>query len=109
MKSRRLSGRQPAIGNLVQINAGEHGQFVPEFQANENPVFERGAQFALTLAQRFAERSHAFQLGNFARERAVVQLVVARQFQRGFNVGGDRKHLVEKLDDMRKKTSRRVE
>ena len=30
MKSRRLSGRHPPILDLVQINAGEHRQFVPQ-------------------------------------------------------------------------------
>src|SRR5260221_8757276 len=107
MKSRRLSGRHPGILNLVQIYAGQHGQFVPEFQADENPVLQRGAQLAFAFAQGFSERGHAFQLGNFARERAVFQLVVKRQFQRGFNVGGDRKHLGEKLDDLGRKTSGR--
>src|ERR1017187_5602199 len=100
MKSPLLSDRQAGILNLVQINAGQHRQFVSQPQADENPIFQRGAQFAFTFAQGFSERSHAFQLGDFARERAVFQLVVKRQFQRGFNVGGDRKHLGEKLNDL---------
>ena len=87
MKSRRLSGRQPAMGNLVQINAGQHGQFVSEPQAGENPILQRGTQFAFTFAQGFSEGGHALQPGDFARKRAVVQLVVAREFQRGFNIG----------------------
>ena len=98
MKSRRLSGRHPAIGNLVQINAGEHRQFVPQPQADENPVLQRRAQFALAFAQGFSERGHALQLGDFARERAVFQLVVERQFQRGLNVGGNRKHRGRKVN-----------
>src|SRR5271155_3523371 len=107
MKSRRLSGSQPAILYLVQINAGQHGQFVSEFEADENPILQRRAQFALTFAQGFSKRGHAFQLWDFARERTVVQLVVRRQFQRGFNVGSYRKHLGKSLNDLRKKTSRR--
>src|ERR1039458_5816277 len=99
IKSRRLTGRQAGILNLVQILVGQHRQLVPQPQADENPVLQRGAQFAFTFAQGFSERGHAFQLGNLARERAVFQLVVERQFQRGFNVGGDRKHLGNKLND----------
>jgi len=51
MNSRRLSGRQPAMLNLIQVNAGEHGKSVTEFQADENPVFQCGAQFVFALAQ----------------------------------------------------------
>jgi hypothetical protein len=59
---------------------------VTEFQADEDPVFQRGAQFVFTFAQGPPERGHAFELGNFARERAVFQLVITCQFQRGYNV-----------------------
>jgi hypothetical protein len=54
-----------------------------------------------------AERGHAFEFGDFACKRTVLQLVVTSQFQSGFNVSGKRKRHGEKLYDFRKKTSPR--
>lgn len=105
MNSRRLSGRQAAMLNLVQINSGKHGQFLSELQPDKNPILQRRAQFAFAFAQSLAERRNALEFGYFARERSVFQLVITRQPQRGFNVGGDRKHHGWRLIAIRMKTS----
>jgi hypothetical protein len=57
-----------------------------ELQADQNPILQRGAQFLLAGAQRLAKRRHAWQLGDFAGKRPIVQLVLMRQRQRRFNV-----------------------
>ena len=60
-------------------------------QANENPVFQHGTKLAFAVPERFAKSDHALELRNLSRERGVFELVVAREFQRGFDVGGQRK------------------
>ena len=87
MKSRRLSGRHPAMLNLVQINASENRKFVTQPQADKNPILQTRAQFVLTLAKRLAERDDAFKFRNLARERTVFELVVSGQFHRRFDIG----------------------
>jgi len=91
----------------VLINAGDHGRFVSQSQPNQNPIFQRRAQFVFTFAESCAERSHAFELGDFAGERAVIQLVVTRQFQGGFNAGGERKRQGKRLIDFERKQAAR--
>ena len=71
MKSRRLSGRHAAILNLVQINAGEHWQFMAHPQPDQNPVLQDGAEFVLALLEGLAESNDARQFGDFAGEGAV--------------------------------------
>ena len=60
----------------------------------------------LTAKRRWILARHALELGDFARERAVVQLVVTREFQRGFDVSGDRKQHGGKLNGSRGKIRR---
>jgi hypothetical protein len=43
-----------------------------------------------------------------AGERAVIQLVVTRQFQGGFDAGGERKRHGKRLIDFERKTSRKI-
>lgn len=57
--SRLLHGvHRLTCGLLVQVDTGNRGQGVFEFQAHQNPMLESRTQFLLTLAKRLGERDH---------------------------------------------------
>src|SRR2546427_8212139 len=99
MKSRLLVGCHPAVGALVQVDAGELWQFVSETEADENPILECGAKLVFAVLAGFAKADYARQLRYFTGEAAILELLVTTQFQRGFNVGGQRKRHGPKLAD----------
>ena len=53
-------------------------------EAHEHPILDSGTQLALAFAQRAAKRGDPRQLRNLTGISAVFELVVARQFHRGF-------------------------
>ena len=66
-------------------------------QADEQPVFQSGAQLPFAFPEGFAEGGHALELGNFTGVGAILQLIVAGQFQGSFGVGVQRKRHGGKL------------
>ena len=87
------------MGTLVQVDAGELWQFVSETEADENPILECGAKLVFAVLAGFAKADDAWQLRYFTGEAAILELFVTSQFQRGFNVGGQRKRHGPKLAD----------
>ena len=80
---------------LVEIYSREFRELVPESQTHQNPIFKGRSQRLFTPSQRLSKSRHTRKAGNFPGKAAVFQFVIAREFQRRFDVCSKRKHLTE--------------
>src|SRR5512134_1431033 len=84
IKSFRLHGDQGLTAGLsVQIDRIDDGKSMPEFQAQDDPVFEGGAELVLAAFQGFREGDNALALRDAAYKGVILKLVIFRQGHRG--------------------------